>query len=113
VLLQSVWLFAELLTVPGAGVARQPCQADRRASGGGEGQSIDGPRTSKRTVAWTSFKTCDPFPAELLRGCSGWSVKRFEPVPGFQAAVVAAATDGDWKSDRSPLGGELRIPSQI
>ena len=32
-------------------------------------------------------------PAELLRGCSGWSVASFEPVPGFQAAVVVAAAD--------------------
>ena len=28
-------------------------------------------------------------PAKLLRGCAGWSVKGFEPMPGFQAAVVA------------------------
>jgi len=32
-------------------------------------------------------------PAALLRGCDGWSVKSFEPVPGFQAAIVAEATD--------------------
>jgi 4'-phosphopantetheinyl transferase len=32
-------------------------------------------------------------PAALLRGCNGWSVKSFEPVAGFQAAVVAEATD--------------------
>jgi 4'-phosphopantetheinyl transferase len=28
-------------------------------------------------------------PACLLRGCAGWSVQSFEPVPGYQAAVVA------------------------
>jgi 4'-phosphopantetheinyl transferase len=32
-------------------------------------------------------------PAALLSGCSGWSVQSFQPVPGFQAAVVAQGTD--------------------
>jgi 4'-phosphopantetheinyl transferase len=28
-------------------------------------------------------------PAALLRGCAGWSVRAFEPVPSYHAAVVA------------------------
>lgn len=28
-------------------------------------------------------------PAALLRGCEGWSVQSFSPMPGFQAAIVA------------------------
>lgn len=28
-------------------------------------------------------------PAVLRRGCEGWSVQSFEPMPGFQAAIVA------------------------
>jgi 4'-phosphopantetheinyl transferase len=32
-------------------------------------------------------------PAALLRGCDGWSVQSFEPMPGFQAAVVAQGTN--------------------
>jgi 4'-phosphopantetheinyl transferase len=32
-------------------------------------------------------------PAALLRGCDGWSVQSFSPAAGFQAAVVAEATD--------------------
>jgi 4'-phosphopantetheinyl transferase len=28
-------------------------------------------------------------PAKLLGGCAGWSVKGFEPIAGFEAAVVA------------------------
>jgi|SRR5690349_17088214 len=31
-------------------------------------------------------------PAALLSGCGEWSVKSFEPAPGFQAAVVAQGT---------------------
>lgn len=31
--------------------------------------------------------------AELVRGCSGWSVRAFEPAPGFVAAVVAEGRD--------------------
>ena len=32
-------------------------------------------------------------PAALLRGCDGWSVRSFEPVPGYQAAIVAQGKD--------------------
>ena len=32
-------------------------------------------------------------PAALLRGCDGWSVQSFSPAAGFEAAVVAEATD--------------------
>jgi 4'-phosphopantetheinyl transferase len=32
-------------------------------------------------------------PAALLRGCEGWSVKVFEPVPLYHAAVVAQGDD--------------------
>jgi 4'-phosphopantetheinyl transferase len=32
-------------------------------------------------------------PAALLKGCAGWSVQSFEPLAGFQAAVVAQASD--------------------
>jgi 4'-phosphopantetheinyl transferase len=32
-------------------------------------------------------------PAALLAGCTGWSVRAFEPEPGFQAAVVAQGAD--------------------
>ena len=39
-------------------------------------------------------------PAALLSGCGDWSVKSFEPVPGFHAAVVAQGT-----------GWQLRFPS--
>lgn len=32
-------------------------------------------------------------PARLMRGCGGWTVRSFEPAPGFAAAVVAEGTD--------------------
>lgn len=32
-------------------------------------------------------------PAALMRGCRGWSVRAFEPAPGFVAAVVAEGQD--------------------
>lgn len=32
-------------------------------------------------------------PAALLNGCAGWSLKSLEPVPGYQAAVVAEGAD--------------------
>ncbi len=32
-------------------------------------------------------------PAALLRGCDGWSVQSLEPMPGYQAAVVAQGND--------------------
>ncbi len=32
-------------------------------------------------------------PAALRRGCEGWSVQSFEPLAGFQAAVVAQGTN--------------------
>jgi 4'-phosphopantetheinyl transferase len=36
-------------------------------------------------------------PPALLSGCDGWSVKSFEPVPGFQGAVVAQGTEWQLK----------------
>ena len=32
-------------------------------------------------------------PAALSSGCEGWSARSIEPVPGFEAAVVAESTD--------------------
>ncbi len=32
-------------------------------------------------------------PAALRRGCEGWSVQSFEPLAGFQAAIVAQGTN--------------------
>ena len=40
-------------------------------------------------------------PAALLRGCDGWSVRAFEPAPGYHAAVVAEGTD--WQLLLDPL----------
>jgi 4'-phosphopantetheinyl transferase len=44
-------------------------------------------------------------PAVLRRGCEGWSVQSFEPVAGFQAAVVAQGTDWrlNFKTYRSSI----------
>jgi 4'-phosphopantetheinyl transferase len=41
----------------------------------------------------------------LLRGCDGWSVQSFEPLAGFQAAVVAPGVDWrlNFKAHRSPV----------
>jgi len=40
-------------------------------------------------------------PAALLRGCDGWTLQSFEPVPGYEAAVVAAGAD--WRLNCLPL----------
>jgi 4'-phosphopantetheinyl transferase len=36
-------------------------------------------------------------PAALQRSCDGWSVKSFEPLPGFQAAVVVEGYDWEMR----------------
>ena len=47
-------------------------------------------------------------PAQLMRGCDGWSVQALEPAPAFAAAVVAAGFD--WTLNLPPglCGGEHR-----
>jgi 4'-phosphopantetheinyl transferase len=40
-------------------------------------------------------------PAALLRGCDGWTVQSFEPVSGYEAAVVAQGAG--WQLNRLPL----------
>jgi 4'-phosphopantetheinyl transferase len=44
-------------------------------------------------------------PAALRRGCEGWSVHSFEPLAGFQAAVVAQGTNWrlSFKTHRSSI----------
>jgi len=39
-------------------------------------------------------------PAALLRGGEGWSIRSFEPLPGYQAAIAAAGTD--WQPNLHP-----------
>ena len=45
-------------------------------------------------------------PAALLAGCTGWSVKAFEPEPGYQAAVVAQGDDWELAFPEWPKAGE-------
>ena len=45
-------------------------------------------------------------PAVLLRGCEGWSVQSFAPVPAFQAAIVTQGTN--WR-----LNLKVRRSSQL
>lgn len=44
-------------------------------------------------------------PAALRRGCEGWSVQSFAPMPGFQAAVVTQGAT--WRLDRKTLPSRL------
>jgi len=46
-------------------------------------------------------------PPALLSGCDGWSVKSFEPVPGFQGAVVAQGTE--WQLKLSGVSSNRRV----
>lgn len=49
-------------------------------------------------------------PAQLMRGCEGWSVQSFEPAPGFAAAVVAEGLD--WALSLPPgMFGDACRPS--
>ena len=50
-------------------------------------------------------------PAALLRGCDGWSVQSFEPIPGFQAAVVAEAADWQLRLQASDFSETARARS--
>ena len=44
-------------------------------------------------------------PATLLRGCEGWSVAAFEPVPDHPAAVVAEGADWRMRLRTMPAPG--------
>jgi len=44
-------------------------------------------------------------PATLLRGCEGWSVAAFEPVPDHPAAIVAEGADWRMRLRRMPDPG--------
>ena len=67
------------------------------------------PRTCRSRSTVSMSRSTPGEPAALRRGCDGWSVQSFEPLPGFQAAVVAQGADWrlNFKAHRSPIAASV------